>query len=290
MINSMTGFGAAEGTAGNTRIAAEVRSVNHRFFNPSLKLPAALSNLEGELREILRTRVGRGHVTLTVRTETDSTVTTGINEERFEAALTALRALQVKHGIPDNPDLATILRIPGVLGSSSDLVGIDHDAVKRVVVTAVDALEKMRVEEGAKLTAFLREHLDMIEKALERIRLRAPVRLAEQRTRLQRSVQEVLGQIPADENRMAQEIAILADKLDITEELNRFAAHLDASRTTLSSPSAEGVGKRLGFILQEMLRETNTIGSKANDAPILAEIVSIKEELERLREQVENVA
>lgn len=290
MINSMTGFGAAEGTFGNTRIAAEVRSVNHRFFNPSLKLPAALSHLEGELREILRTRVARGHVTLTLRTETDSTVTTGINEERFENALTALRALQVKHGIPDNPDLATILRIPGVLGSSSDIVEIDADAVKRVVVTAVDALEKMRVDEGAKLTAFLREHLDMIEKALVRVASRAPVRLDEQRARLQRSVQEILGKISADESRMAQEIAILADKLDITEELNRFEAHIDASRKTLSSPDAEGVGKRLGFILQEMLRETNTIGSKANDAAILAEIVSIKEELERLREQVENVA
>lgn len=290
MINSMTGFGAAEGTSGNTRIAVEVRSVNHRFFNPSLKLPSTLSHLEGELREILRTRVGRGHVTLTVRTETDSTISTGINEERFESALTALRELQVRHGIPDNPDLATILRIPGVLGSSSETIELDQAEVKRVVLTAVDALEKMRVDEGAKLTAFLREHMAVIEQALARVASRAPLRLEEQKARLQRSVQDILGQVSVDETRMAQEIAILADKLDITEELNRFAAHIDASRKTLSSPDAEGVGKRLGFILQEMLRETNTIGSKANDAAILAEIVSIKEELERLREQVENVA
>ncbi len=290
MINSMTGFGAAEGASGNTRIAVEVRSVNHRFFNPSLKLPATLSHLEAELREILRTRVGRGHVTLTVRTETDSSSVAGINEERFESALAALRALQVKHGIPDNPDLATILRIPGVLGNSAETVELNQDEVKRVVLTAVDALEQMRVAEGAKLTAFLRDHLDVIENALARVAARAPARLDEQRGRLQRSVQELLGQVTADETRIAQEIAILADKLDITEELNRFTAHIDASRKTLSSPDAEGVGKRLGFILQEMLRETNTIGSKANDAAILAEIVSIKEELERLREQVENVA
>lgn len=290
MINSMTGFGAAEGASGNTRIAVEVRSVNHRFFNPSLKLPTALSYLEGELREILRTRVGRGHVSLTVRTETDSTASSGINEERFESALSALRALQVKHGIPDNPDLATILRIPGVLGSSNEAAELDPGEVKAIVLTAVEALERMRVTEGTKLTAFLRDHLDMIERALGRVAARAPARLDEQRTRLQRSVQEILGQVSADETRIAQEIAILADKLDITEELNRFDAHIDASRKTLSSPDAEGVGKRLGFILQEMLRETNTIGSKANDATILAEIVSIKEELERLREQVENVA
>src|SRR4051812_21958872 len=125
MINSMTGFGAAEGSSGDTRIAVEVRSVNHRFFNPSLKLPSALSHLEGELREILRTRIGRGHVTLSVRTETDSTVSSGINEERFDQALTALRALQIKHGLPDNPDIASILRIPGVLGSSSERIEPD---------------------------------------------------------------------------------------------------------------------------------------------------------------------
>jgi uncharacterized protein (TIGR00255 family) len=148
----------------------------------------------------------------------------------------------------------------------------------------------MRIAEGATLTAFLQDHLDIVESALGRIALRAPVRLEEQRARLQKSVQELLGKIAADESRIAQEIAILADRLDITEELNRYSAHIAATRKTLSSPDPEGVGKRLGFILQEMLRETNTIGSKANDAQILAEIVSIKEELERMREQVENVA
>lgn len=290
MINSMTGFGAAEGSAGATRITAEVRSVNHRFFNPSLKLPSAFSHLEGELREILRSRVGRGHVTLTVRTETDATVSSGINEERFEQALASLRALQVKHGIPDNPDLATILRIPGVLGNTTETEELAPEEVKRVVVQAVDALEKMRIAEGTKLTAFLREHLDEIVAALQRITQRAPERMSEQKGRLQRSVQDILGEVSADETRVAQEIAILADKLDITEELNRFASHLDAFATTLSSPDADGIGKRLGFILQEMLRETNTIGSKANDSAILADIVAIKEELERLREQVENVA
>ena len=290
MINSMTGFGAAEGSAGDTRISVEVRSVNHRFFNPTLKLPSSLSHLEGELREILRTRVGRGHVTLSIRVETDSSVSSGISEEGFAKALAALRALQAKHGIPDSPDLATILRVPGVVGHSNAAPEPDPAEVKRVVLLAVDALEQMRSAEGTKLTAFLREHLDLISSALERIARRAPIRLGEQRERLQRSVQEILGAVSADETRVAQEIAILAERLDIIEELNRFGAHMEAFRSTLASPDAEGIGKRLGFILQEMLRETNTIGSKANDAPILADIVSVKEELERLREQVENVA
>ena len=290
MINSMTGFGAAEGVSGNTRIAVEVRSVNHRFFTPSLKLPSALSHLEAEFREILRTRVARGHVTLSLRTETDTTVSTGINEERFDLALSALRALQVKHGLPDAPDLASVLRVPGVLGHSTETTEIDPDDVRRIVSLAVDALEQMRIAEGAQLTAFLTGHLDVIDASLQEIGKRAPERLIEQRTRLQKSVQEILGNLTADENRMAQEIAILSDRLDITEELNRFGAHMDAFRKTLSLPDADGIGKRLGFILQEMLRETNTIGSKANDAAILSEIVSVKEELERLREQVENVA
>jgi uncharacterized protein (TIGR00255 family) len=290
MINSMTGFGAAEGSADNMRIAVEVRSVNHRFFNPTLKLPSSLSHLEGELREILRTRVGRGHVTLSIRTEIDSAGATGISEEGFARALAALRALQAKHGIPDSPDLATILRVPGVVGASSPAVEPDPAEVRRIVLLAVDALEQMRQAEGAKLTAFLREHLDIIDGALHRIAARAPIRLSEQRERLQRAVQELLGAVAAEETRVAQEIAILADKLDITEEINRFGAHMGAFRNTLSAPDADGIGKRLGFILQEMLRETNTIGSKANDAAILADIVSVKEELERLREQVENVA
>lgn len=268
----------------------EIRSVNHRFFTPTLKLPASLSSLEGELREILRTRVARGHVTLSLRTEREATVSTGINEERFAGVLEALRALQAKHGLADSPDLATVLRVPGVLGNSTEPAMVNPDEVRRVVTLAVDSLEGMRTTEGAKLTAFLREHLDVIDATLQRIGNRAPHRLSEQRSRLQKAVQEILGAVSADETRVAQEIAILSERLDITEELNRFAAHLEAFRKTLSSPDADGIGKRLGFILQEMLRETNTIGSKANDAPILADIVSVKEELERLREQVENVA
>lgn len=290
MINSMTGFGAAEGSSGTTRVTAEVRSVNHRFFNPTIKVPSSLSAMEGELREILRSRVGRGHVSLTVRLETEAALTAGINEERFGQALATLRELQAKHGITCSPDLATVLRVPGVVGMLADSAEIIPGEITQVVSRAVDSLEEMRRTEGSKLTAFLREHIEVVGAALARIRNRAPARLNEQRSRLQAAVQEILGGISADEQRIAQEIAILADRLDITEELNRFEAHIHAVRTTLDSPDPDGVGKRLGFILQEMLRETNTIGSKANDSAILADVVSLKEELERLREQVENVA
>lgn len=264
--------------------------MNHRFFNPAIKVPASLSAMESELREILRARVGRGHVSLTVRTEADMSSTVGINEERFAQAVEMLKSLQSRHGIAESPDLATVLRVPGVVGTAADSTPIIPQDVTEIVGRAVDALEEMRRTEGTRLTAFLRDHIEVVASALLRIGTRAPVRLQEQRLRLQAAVQEILGGMSVDEQRMAPEIAILADRLDITEELNRFEAHTQAVRATLAAPDPDGVGKRLGFILQEMLRETNTIGSKANDSAILAEVVAIKEELERLREQVENVA
>jgi uncharacterized protein (TIGR00255 family) len=132
------------------------------------------------------------------------------------------------------------------------------------------------------------ERLRVIESALARIALRAPARLDEQRQRLRTSIAELAGGVAVDPQRLAQEIAIIADRIDIAEELSRFQAHIAAFRTTVTAPRSDAVGKRLGFLLQEMLREANTTGSKANDAPMLADVVVIKEELERLREQVEN--
>jgi uncharacterized protein (TIGR00255 family) len=131
--------------------------------------------------------------------------------------------------------------------------------------------------------------LHLIEEAVERIARRAPERLVEQRDRLRQAVQELAGGVALDDQRLAQEIAILADRLDVSEEISRFRSHFDAFRSTLKSPPSDGVGKRLGFLLQELLREANTTGSKANDAVILQDVLGIKEELERIREQVENL-
>ena len=154
---------------------------------------------------------------------------------------------------------------------------------------AVEALLVMRVAEGARLVQYLDERLAMIEAALARIAVRAPARVTEQRDRLRAAVRELTGGLAVDETRLAQEIALLADRLDVQEELSRFNAHIDAFRAALNGEHADGVGKRLGFLLQEMLREANTTGSKGNDAAIVADVLLIKEELERIREQVENL-
>jgi uncharacterized protein (TIGR00255 family) len=147
----------------------------------------------------------------------------------------------------------------------------------------------MRGAEGARLVTYLEERMAVIEGALDRIAVRAPDRVTEQRDRLRSAVRELADGVAVDETRLAQEIALLADRLDVQEELSRFRAHIAAFRAALRAAQPDGVGKRLGFLLQEMLREANTTGSKGNDAAIVADVLLVKEELERIREQVENL-
>ena len=298
MTRSMTGFGAAEGRVGDLRVTVEVRSVNHRFLTPSVKLPGALSRFEAEAREALRGRVARGHVTLSARAEREdaSAAVAGlqIDDARLDAYVDAYERLQRRKAIHTlTLDFAHLVRLPGVLvdevdpspagaeGTAAELVAIVHDAVT--------ALTAMRDAEGARLAEVLRERVGTMEAAYARIAERAPARLVEQRDRLRAAVRELADGVAVDEARLAQEIAVLADRLDVSEEIDRFRAHLAAFRAALDEPGTEPVGKRLGFLLQEMLREVNTTGSKANDASILADVVLLKEELERVREQVENV-
>jgi len=290
MISSMTGFGAADGTIGDARASVEIRTVNHRFFSPNLKLPAAFSRWEGEIREILRQKIARGHVTLTARF--DRAVGTGpvIDEVRLAQYAATLKELKKKHGLGGEVDLATILRLPDVVGAQSEEVDSGAgDALAAIVNKAVDNLILMRRAEGAQLAAFLVERVAAVESRLARIEQRAPIRLKEQHERIKRTVSELISGAGADPQRIAQEIAILADKMDVAEELDRFRSHLAAFRETAQSRTAEPVGKRLGFILQEMLREANTVGSKASDALIQEDVIATKEELERIREQVENL-
>ena len=286
----MTGFGSAEGKVGALRVSVELRTVNHRFFNPSIKLPGSFSKWEGDVREILRQRIARGHVALTARVDRDSTASGGINEARFAEYVEVLRGLQKRHGLTGGLDAATVLSLPDVVNLvTHDADEGSVDELLAVVETAVTALRGMRSEEGARLSGFLRERMDLVAASVDRIAERAPIRLVEHGTRLRKSVRELAGAANVDAQRLAQEIAILADRMDISEEIDRFRAHIDAFCRTLDESESEAVGKRLGFLLQEMVREANTMGSKAADAPILGEVVSIKEELERIREQVENV-
>jgi uncharacterized protein (TIGR00255 family) len=292
MIQSMTGFGAAEGRVGNARVSVELRTVNHRFFNPSIKLPSAYARWEGEVREALRQRIARGHVVVMVRVERDAAAAGAIDEARFAGYVEQLRGLQARHNLGGELDVATVLRMPDVFASRAGDVEEESGSASELVALvdeAARALAAMRGDEGSRLAAYLRERIGIVDDALARIAVRAPVRLIEQRDRMRNAVRELTDGIAVDEQRIAQEIALLADRMDVSEELDRFGSHVAAFRGALRDELGEPVGKRLGFVLQEMLREANTTGSKAADAEILRQVMLIKEELERIREQVENL-
>lgn len=289
MIRSMTGFGSASGRVGSSRVVVELRSVNHRFLNPNVKLPPSLAKWEGEVREVLRGGLARGHVTVSARIEHDVAGGSLVNEAAFGEAVQQLRALQERFALDGALDVATVLRMPYVVGDGDpDLAAGSAEELSVIVRDALHALIAMRVAEGARLTDLMRERLTVVEQAVERIAARAPERLASERERLRASVRELAGGIDVDEVRLAQEIAVLADRLDVSEEIDRFRAHVAAFREALTGEKG-AVGKRLGFLLQEMLREANTTGSKARDSVMLHDVVAVKEELERIAEQVENV-
>jgi uncharacterized protein (TIGR00255 family) len=286
----MTGFGAAEGRVGSSRVTVELRSVNHRFFNPTIKLPGAFARWEGEVREALRKQVARGHVTVFARAERDETRGSSIDEVKFAQHVAQLRELQQRFALGGELEIGTVLRMPEVfaVGEQEEDTGTAGELVA-IVEEAARALTAMREQEGGRLAAFLDERIAVIEKAVARIAERAPQRLIEQRDRLRAAVQDLAGGIALDDARLAQEIAVLADRMDVSEELDRFQSHIHAFRAALGEGAPDGVGKRLGFLLQELLREANTTGSKAADAAMLQDVVAIKEELERIREQVENL-
>jgi uncharacterized protein (TIGR00255 family) len=215
-----------------------------------------------------------------------------VDEARFAEAAAELKRLQEQFHLGGEVDVATVLRMPEVLQVAREddaLAEGSADELVAVVDVAVQALQAMRESEGARLAAVIGERLTLVEAAVQRLAARSPERLEAQRLRLEANVAKLAGGVAVDPQRVAQEIAILADRLDVGEELDRFGSHLEEFRTTLAARDGEPVGKRLGFLLQELLREANTTGSKANDAPMLKDVVAIKEELERIREQVENL-
>ena len=289
----MTGFGAAEGKAGGGRIRIEIRTVNHRHLSVQLKTPSEVSAHETELRERLRKHFERGHATVSARWVEMPEAEGGgieIDHDRAKAVVKALRDVGKKLKIKGDIDLASVARIPEVVKISFAEKAVPADDVVPILDAAAKACVKMREREGAALVKDLLARLQTLSDRVKLIGERAPMRLVAEKERLTKNVQELAGAVNLDQGRLAQEIAHIADRLDITEELVRFSAHVDAVKAALSgNGDSAAVGKQLGFLLQELGRETNTIGSKANDAPIAAAVIDMKGELERMREQIENL-
>ncbi|MDB4948754.1 MAG: hypothetical protein JWM27_1403 [Gemmatimonadetes bacterium] len=295
MIRSMTGFGEAERSTPAGLLLAEVRTVNHRHFHVNFRVPAALARWEGEMREWLHASLARGHANCSVRLEShlaQAPRAVRLDEERVAAYLAAFREMGERFGVPGQVDVATLARLPDVFRRDEPdeaPVEILQDDVRAVITEAAARNVAMREDEGRRLQADLQGRLDAIERALDEIAALAPARLTAERDRLRAAITELAGGVGISEERLAQEVAHLAERWDVNEELVRFRSHDELFRELLAAQSAEPVGKRLSFLVQEMHREANTIGSKANHAGIAHAVVAIKEEVERLREQVENV-
>jgi uncharacterized protein (TIGR00255 family) len=286
----MTGFGAAEGPVGGGRLRIEIRTVNHRYFNLSAKLPGELSAMEGELRERLRRDFDRGHLAVQGRWTEYPERQTGLAIDLDRARMVAerLRELQSALGLSGEVTVELVARQPDVLAPASDgALDISWSEVEPIVAQAAADCRGMRAREGETLAVELRHRLELLQRSVEIIAARAPERLVRERDRLRAAVAELLDGRAVDEARLAQEIAFQADRLDITEELVRFRAHVAAVREALTANRP--VGKQLGFLAQELGREVNTMGSKANDAEIAHQVIAMKGELEKFREQIENL-
>ena len=286
----MTGFGSAEGNVLGGRLSIEIRSVNHRYYNPQLKLPFELGGVEGPLRERLRQLLERGHVTVSARwieaPQRDGAVAVDLTRARQLVA--AAKELKKRLKLKGEVDLAFVARQPEVLTPHQDGVATAQwSEVDPIAERAVRELLAMREREGAALAAELGGRLRALETGAATIERRAPERLTAELARLKKAVAELAAGVQVDEQRLALEIALMADRVDITEELVRLRTHLAACGEALASEGA--VGKQLGFLGQELLREVNTIGSKANDAGITQTVITMKGELEKFREQLDNL-
>src|SRR3989442_7468925 len=286
----MTGFGSAEGNVVGGRLSIEIGSVNHCYYNPQLKLPFEVGGVEGPLRERLRQLLERGHVTVTARwiEAPQREATVAVDLSRARQLVAAAKELKKRLKLKGDVDLAFVARQPEVLTPHQDGVAAPQwSDVEPIAERAVRELLGMRTREGAALAAELSGRLGALETGARAIEQRAPERLTAEIARLKQAVAELAAGVQVDEQRLAVEVALMADRVDITEELVRLRTHLAACREALASDGA--VGKQLRFLGQELLREVNTIGSKANDATITHSVIAMKGELERFREQLDNL-
>jgi len=269
----------------------EIRAVNHRYCDISIRLPRRLNPLETQARNLLRQRLSRGRIEVFVQLDESS-----LPEQKLELDLPlardiylALKTLQENLGIPGEVRLETMAGFRDIFGRKETELNLEKEweCLRAALEGALSSLEAMRGEEGLKLREDFLARLTAIEEMVRQIEGKAPLALRACRDRLAQRVQELTGGLQIDETRLAQEVAFLAERSDITEELVRIRSHLAQFRDLLGRP--EPAGRKLDFLLQEINREANTIGSKANDAAISHVVVEIKSELEKVREQIQNV-
>jgi uncharacterized protein (TIGR00255 family) len=290
MIRSMTGFGAGKGSAGDEEIAVEIRSVNHKYCEVKARLPRELGALEVEVARVVKERLARGGVEITARRGGNhGSVTPRGDAHLAEAYARAFAEIQARLSLPGGATLADVLAADGVIRLEERELNADmaREALLRALDRAMEALLSMREKEGEALARDLSTRLTQVEEIVARVRTLVPRSVEHHRARLDERITELTRGIPLDPSRLAQEVALFADRTDVTEEITRLGSHVAQVRSLLAV--REPAGRKLDFIVQEMHREANTIGSKSQSAEVVAEVVSLKAEIERMREQVQNV-
>ena len=290
MLVSMTGFGQGEASNRRARVAVEIRTVNHRYFDLAIKIPKMLSHREHEIKDLIKGKIRRGRISITVTTETDQPeYDVLINVPLVEQYVNQLKEFATKHSLASELDINTLATLPEVFHLQEQEKSDDElwPLVMRSLKQAVTGCSKMRQEEGKALEADIRTRITAINRLIKKVEKRAPKVVTRHSTALKQRVSKIMAGSRVDRDRVITEIALLADRLDFTEELIRLKSHMAQIKACLDRGGA--VSKKLTYLLQEVHRESTTVASKASDAEVVETMISLKEESERLREQIQNL-
>lgn len=291
MMKSMTGYGRSEGETGLGRVLVEVRSINHRYSDINLRIPKRLMPFENRIKELVRSQVSRGRIDLSIKLnnlegeKVQLQVDSNLAEQYFEALLSLKERFQLKGEITLEL-LAGAKDLISLKEESGDIEPFWEEFVS-VLKQSLKEMDQMKRSEGEVLARDIQMRLERIQQQLEEIRAKSPAYVEAYQNRLRERVQSLLGGIEVDPIRLQQEIAFLAERTDITEEIVRALSHLQQFSQFFQAD--EPVGRKMDFLIQEIHREVNTASSKANDAEISRKVVEIKSELEKIREQVQNI-
>ena len=291
MISSMTGFGRAQVSKDGIDVSVEIKSLNSRFLEINLRLPAIVQPKEFEIRELIRKRISRGKITVTIDFKVDPFVRSPIevNFDFVGAYVKVLRELKRKFKVKGEIKLEHLLSLPNIFDVNSfDISEEQWEILKEGIEKALENLIESRCKEGEQLAEDIEKRVKMISQKVDLIQKLSEENLRERQKKLREKVHEIFSDVEFDRNRLEAELLILADKLDVTEECIRLKSHADIFLEVMKSDDV-AVGKRLNFILQEMLREATTIGAKTDDVEVTYLVVGIKEEIEKIREQIQNV-
>lgn len=291
MIKSMTGYGRCSETNEKMEITAEIKAVNHRYFDFSSRIPRQFGFLDEKVKNYVHSRVNRGKVEvyITIRMLENEAVGVEVNHSLAKAYSEALKELEDTYKLSSDIKPSDIARFPEVLEISKEEQDEDElfEAVKSVLEKAVDAFIEMRTAEGEKLKNDVLSRCDTILGYVKTVEEKSPESVKAYRARLEEKMKELLGDVKVDEQRLLTETAIFADKIAVDEETVRLRSHIAQLNDMMNS--GEAVGRKLDFLIQEMNREANTIGSKCSELEITRTVVEIKSEIEKIREQIQNI-